>query len=554
MWLMASNNLKIAGISCLLFFTVSLSNAQTYTRYWVRFKDKEGSLYSTSSPDAFLSTRAIQRRVKQSISVDVTDLPVNQAYVNQINATGAKVFQCSKWLNAAVVTISNPSQLQAINSLTCVLGTNPVGRYHSTLADELKPVTLSSFKTATHNTSTYSYGSSLTQVSQVGVDCMHEAGYRGQTMIIGVIDSGFDQVNVNPVFDSLRHEGRILGTRDIVAGNSSVYEDHNHGAMVLSCISGNSPNNLIGTAPKASVYLLRSEDISSEKLLEESNWVLAAEYADSVGVDIITTSLGYTTFDNAAENHTYASLDGKTSMASVAATMAARKGIFVLNSAGNEGNSSWRYLTVPADADSICTVGSVNGSGIHSSFSSVGPTADGRIKPDVSAMGEGTYVCGPGYNFFAGIGTSFACPIMAGAVACLWQANPTKNNMQLLKAIKSTASKSASPDNTYGWGIPNMCAAHNYLNGTTLNSKTINQHHGINVYPNPAHGQVYISTEFGIDEVILTDVVGHQIESIASLNTQNNYSLKYHSDINAGIYFISIKTKHGVFNTKLIHQ
>ncbi len=551
---MALNKLKISIIACLFISIANGLNAQTITKYWVKFKDKSGSPYSISNPGAFLSAKSIARRTAHNISVDLTDVPVNQNYINAVNATGAVVFETSKWLNAAIVFVTNASQLTAINSLSCVLSSSQVGRHSNVQIKKInetkEPVT-SAYKSTKHVTS-YNYGPSITQASQIGADCMHDLGFRGQNMTIAVIDDGFSQADINPVFDSLRNEGRILGTRDYVMGNTSVYEDDSHGAMVLSIIAGNSPGNLIGTGPKANFWLLRSEDVSSEKLIEECNWVVAAEFADSVGADITTTSLGYTTFDNTADNHVYADLNGRTSVASIAATMAVRKGLFVLNAAGNEGGGSWMYIGVPADADSICTVGSVNGSGIHSNFSSVGPTADGRIKPDLSTMGEGTYVCQPGYNFTAGNGTSFATPVLAGAVACLWQAHPTKTNMEILHAIKATATQSATPDNNYGWGIPNMCAAHNFLITQSLNEEFEKQN--ISLYPNPTKSSISFSLNKTPENIIIIDVLGNHIPFTLNIINSNQYNITFPSDIANGIYCVSIKTVNGLYTSKFIKE
>ncbi len=534
------------------FCTIAAPGLNAQTKYWVRFKDKNGSPYSVSNPSAFLSNKAMTRRANQGIQVDMTDIPVNQTYINQVNATGAVVFQRSKWFNAAIVIIANGSQLAAVNGLSCVLGSAPVNRYHaSTGPDELVSSPLpSSQKSATSNT--YSYGPSLTQVSQIKADCMHNKGFRGQNMTIAVIDDGFDNVDNNPVFDSLRNEGRILGTRDIVAGNTSVYEDDSHGAMVLSCMAGNSPGNLIGTAPKASYYLLRSEDVFSEKIIEENNWVVAAELADSLGVDIITTSLGYSTFDIASQNHTYADLNGRTSVASIASTMAARKGIFLLNAAGNDGNNPWHYIGIPADADSILTVGSVNGSGIHSGFSSVGPTADGRIKPDVSTMGEGTYVCQPNGMFAAGNGTSFACPVMAGAVACLWQANPGRTNMQVLNAIRTSSSKNGNMDNDYGWGIPDLCLADAILKSLPSGVAELSKQ-ALVLFPNPAKQEISFKLDETPEDVTLTDILGKTVDFSYTTNG-DVHTVAFKPEMANGVYFMTIRTKSASLQSKFVKE
>ncbi|MBL7936693.1 MAG: S8 family serine peptidase [Bacteroidia bacterium] len=551
---MELNKIKTIILVCVLCSIAGISKAQTPTKYWVKFIDKNGSPYTISSPEAYLSSKSIARRVNQGIAINETDIPVNQTYINQVNATGAVVFQRSKWMNAAIVIVTNSTQLTAINSLTCVLNTTPVAKMNKFNEDQLSDAPVNSKQLKTTQTSAYNYGPSFTQNHQIGADCMHENGYRGDNILIGVLDSGFDNVNNNAVFDSLRNESRIIDTRDIVAGNTSVYEDHNHGAMVLSCISGNTPGQLIGTGPKAKVYLIRTEDVASEKPIEESNWIVGAEYADSVGVDIMTTSLGYTTFDSPFTSHVYGDLNGKTSPMSIAATMAARKGIFVLNANGNDGNNSWRYIGVPADADSICSVGSVNGGGLHSGFSSVGPTADGRIKPDLSSMGEGTYVCGTAGNFFSGNGTSFATPILAGAVACLIQANPTKTNMEILQALKATASKSSNPDNDYGWGIPNVCRAHDLMNGTAIGVNELEKSLGFKLFPNPAHYYTSFTLNQKPKKVQLTDVLGKTTDLIFTESQSGKFMIEFNSSMPAGVYFISIYTSEGFINSKFIKE
>jgi subtilisin family serine protease len=548
---MELNNKKIMAGLTLALCLLAATGINAQTKYWVKFKDKNGSPYTISNPSAFLSVKSITRRSAHNINIDLSDIPVNQTYINQVNATGAIVFQRSKWFNAAIVIINSPAELNAVNSLNCVLSSAPVSRYHYTRNEEILPAVSQVKKSAASTASAYSYGPSVTQVSQINLDCMHNMGFRGQNMTIAVIDDGFNSVDSNPVFDSLFNEGRVLGTRDIVAGNTSVYEDDSHGAMVLSIMAGNSPGNLIGTAPKANYYLLRSEDVGSEKIIEENNWVVAAELADSLGVDIITTSLGYNTFDNAAQNHTYADLNGRTSVASIGSTMAARKGIFLLNASGNEGQSGWHYIGVPADADSILTIGSVNGSGIHSGFSSVGPTADGRIKPDVSTMGEGTYVCQPSGAFVSGNGTSFACPVMAGAVACLWQAHPDKSNMQVLTAIRNTASMHTNPNNNDGWGIPDLCLANILLDSDVSVAELFKIN--LQLFPNPAKNQVSFQLEQAVESMVLTDVLG-KVLAVSYTQQAGTYTVDFNDRMANGIYFLSIKTANGTLQSKFIKE
>lgn len=542
---MAWNKFLIIGL-----IIHGLNSFSQVPKYWVFFKDKNNTTYSLSSPTAYLSAKSIQRRTNQNILMDSTDLPVNQTYVNQVNATGGTVIYKSKWENAVLVSVPNSTVLANINALPFVKNSGAVARVKKTVPEILEESSSAQHKIA--SSTGYNYGGATTQVQQIGVDCLHNMGYRGQNMTIAVIDAGFNNANANQVFDSLRNENRVLGTYDFVAGNYSVYEDDAHGTMCLSTIVGNTPGQLIGTGPKSNVWLLRSEDVSSEKLVEECYWVIAAEYADSVGADIISSSLGYNTgFTNPAQDHTYSDLNGKTSVASIAATMASRKGIFVLNAAGNEGGNSWNYVGVPADADSICTVGSVNASGVHSSFSSVGPTSDGRIKPEISTMGEGSYVCGSTGSFFSGNGTSFATPIAAGAVACLWQAHPDKTNMQILTAIKFTANRASNPDNQYGWGVPDFCAAHNYLAlNTGINEK---KDQSIQLFPNPTTHTFQFNSNTDVISIHVTDILGHQIPVTYNASS-SKFTVSFQPEIPAGIYFVKINSSQGLITSKIIKQ
>ena len=436
------------------FFTVT--HAQN--KYFVRFKDKKGTPYSIAQPQMFLAQKSIDRRARYGLSVNESDLPVNPSYISQVNAVpNIVVRHAVKWLNGVVVSFVSPSDeaagLAAIEQLSFVETSARIRRVRHV------PDPADSAGSSNRMVSRFadsSYGGSFTQVQQLKLECLHEKGYTGQGMMISVMDAGFASVPVTDVFDSLRNAGRLLGSKDFVSGASSAYVGGDHGTMVLSCMAAMKPGTAIGTAPGASYWLMRTEEGGSETISEEYNWIRAAEFADSVGTDIITTSLGYTTFDDTSTSHTYATLNGRTAPMSIAATMAARKGIFVLNAAGNDGNNSWKYIGVAADADSICAVGSVKGDGAKSNFSSYGPTADGRIKPDLVAMGEGSWVCS-GSICFPANGTSFATPVLAGAVACFWQAHPGLNNIEVLNLLRRSASQAKNPDNNIGWGIPVLC-------------------------------------------------------------------------------------------------
>ena len=407
-------------------------------------------------------------------------------------------------------------------------------------------------KTTLSNTlSGFNYGGSYWQNKQLNLDCLHNKGYRGKGVTIAVLDAGFYNVDINPLFDSLRAYGRIIGTRDFVNGGTSVYEDNYHGMAVLSCMAANKPGVILGSAPDSFYWLLRTEDVNFETISEEYNWIRGAEFADSVGADILTTSLGYTQFDNSTQNHNYSTLNGKTAPMSIAATIAARKGLFVLNSAGNEGGGSWQYIGVPADADSICTVGAVDSLGIVANFSSTGPTFDGRIKPDLVARGVGAWVsfsngqCGPGN------GTSFATPILAGAIACFWQSHSNYNNIKLLDTLRKIASNAINPNNSIGWGITNMCTIPVGIENQNFNS---NDNIDFKISPNPHNNKFTININSRITYpffINLLDLTGKILISQQIKSTHNIIEFDTH-ELEDGIYFLSLKSEMGYKIHKII--
>jgi subtilisin family serine protease len=410
--------------------------------------------------------------------------------------------------------------------------------------------------------SAFDYGFGYTQIHMLGGDLMHEMGYRGQGKVIAILDAGFLNANTLSVFDSIWQNNQVLGTHDFVRGGDIQFDEHVHGAMVLSCMAANSPGQLIGTAPKASYWLLRSEDGATEYIIEEYNWVSAAEYADSVGADIINSSLGYTEFDDPALNHTYADMDGNTAVCTRGADMAARKGILVVNSLGNEGSSQWYYLSAPSDGDSVMGIGAVDGSGVYASFSSHGPSYDGRVKPDVVAQGSGVAIVDPysGSITFGG-GTSFSSPITAGMVACLWQANPSLNNMQIAQAIKQSASQYENPDDMLGYGIPDYVLANNIL--TVISGPEGNP--GIfDIYPNPFADTFTIdltamedqsNLNKGLCRVDISDLTGRIIGSqLISLTGSDKTEVNILQNAPGGLYFASINLHGKQFVQKIVKR
>ena len=435
------------------------------TRYIVRLKDKGTNPFSLSTPSAYLSNRAIQRRTRYNIPVDSTDLPITPRYIDSIRLAGAvTIINTSKWLNQVAIQTIDGAALTKINSFPFVISATPIA---ARMQGGINPVNkkLDAPGTATPGTLSpqniltdhYNYGQSYGQVHLHNGEFLHNRGFRGEGMQLVMLDAGFLNYLTIPTFDSIRNNNQVLGVWDFVTGDGSVNEDHPHGTNCLSTIAANMPGIFVGTAPKTSFYLYRTEDAATEYPIEEQNWAAGIEKADSLGVDICSSSLGYTTFDNPIFNHTYADMDGNTTIAARAADFAAKKGILIFLAAGNDGTDSWHYIGTPADADSVAAVGAVSTSGTVGGFSSYGPSSDGQIKPSVAAVGVNAVVANTsnGQPTF-GNGTSFACPNMAGLGTCLWQAFPEVNNMAIINALQQSADRATNPDNRTGYGIPDV--------------------------------------------------------------------------------------------------
>lgn len=426
-------------------------------KHLVYFTDKAGTPYSIQAPQQFLSQKSIARRERQNISVTARDLPVNPAYVAGLKAAGATVWYTSRWFNAAVIQ-ATPEVLEQIRNLSFVKSERSLNRSaeQRTSQDMKRSAieTVPGTSAITYNTQ-QDYGLAFHQANMLGVVDLHEAGFKGENMTIAVLDAGFPGVNTIPAFSHLYQNNQVKGTFDFVEKSTAVYGASNHGTAVLSTIAAYEPGKIIGTAYKANFLLLRTENAASEHNIEEINWLLGAEYADSAGADVINSSLGYHAFDAPSVSYTYDQLDGNTALVTKAADFAAATGILVITSAGNEGNGGWRFIAAPADADSVLTVGAVDSLGVKAAFSSFGPTADNRIKPDVVALGLNAYVLNAAGNLVNSSGTSFAGPIVAGFATALWQANISKTNIEMLELIRQLGSKSNNPDNETGYGIPN---------------------------------------------------------------------------------------------------
>lgn len=567
-----SNSVKKTFFFLFTIFISSGTFAQLAPhKYLIKFTDKNNSPYSISDPSQFLSAKAIARRTNQGITIKYNDLPVPPAYVDSVLSTGVTLFCTTKWFNGVTIYTTDAAALNKIKSFPFVQSVDSVTKVRP---PEMKSPSQKklNFETdhspykelfvensgSSKNTDAYNYGLASNQVTMIGLDYLHNLGYCGQGMTIAVIDAGFWHADTMAVFDSLWANNQILGTKNFVEPGATVFADNisTHGMMVLSIIGGNLPGQIVGTAPKANFWLLRSEDAPTENIIEEYNWASAAEFADSVGADVINSSLGYTEFDMAWMNHTYADMNGHTCPGSIAATIAASKGIIVCNSAGNSGSSTWHYIGVPADADSIITVGAVNSSGNYASFSSTGPTSDGRIKPTVAAQGQGTAVASTGGGATNGNGTSFSSPVISGATACLWQANQSYSNMMIIQAIIESASQFTNPDSLLGYGIPNYAAANLILSGIPVDYENENI---VEVFPNPFNDVIYVlfnSSDTQEVDIDLYDITGKKIISKKEMkrNTgMNFFTMGIPSDIAKGMYILRIASNTGkTYSKKLL--
>jgi serine protease AprX len=506
---------------------ITTAQAQAPAKYLVTLKDKNNSPYSTARPLEFLSQRSVNRRTKQKIAITTRDLPVNPAYINEIKKAGAKVWYSSRWMNAVMVECSN-TVLQNILKLSFVKGLEVNG----SIDDPQNRTGRKASKFEALGTEALDYGSAKTQVEMIGADQLHNQNFTGTGMMIGVLDGGFFNANniagLKPLFDTKR----IVGTYDFVKKETSVYEDDAHGTAVLSCMAANLPGTMIGTAPDASYLLIRTEDAPSEYIIEEANWLFGAEYADSVGVDLINSSLGYTTFDDAKTDHTYAQLNGNTTIAAKAADWAAAVGIVCVVSAGNDGNSAWKYISTPADADSVITVGAVNANRQYASLSSQGIPTDPRIKPDLMAVGQSAVIIDPtNGRVSTGSGTSYSSPILCGMAACYWQANPSLTAMEVINNLRKSGSQFSKPDKVLGYGIPYPIKALAVQGEETELFKA---------YPNPAKANITIElndTSIKNYEANLTDIAGR---ILFSENFKNRIQTISVEKIPTGVYFLRV--------------
>ncbi|WP_397446817.1 S8 family serine peptidase [Polaribacter sp. R77954] len=519
---------------------------------WLYLKDKPNATTVLQNPIDILSEKALQRRTKLGISLDEKDVPIHLDYYNQLKNEGnIVVLGKSKWLNAIHIqgTVSQINGLlpnfpfiESIEFANKSLNTNGEKKE--------KKVPINHHDKFLKTLTDFNYGSAENQIKMLKGDFLHQQGLTGSGQIIAVVDAGFPNVNTLDAFQRIRENNQILGGYNFADRSENFYTRDSHGTHVLSTIAAYKEGEFVGTAPDAKFYLFITEIAETETVLEETLWVEAAERADSLGVDVINTSLGYTTYDNPNHSHTYADMDGKTTFISRGAEIAVSRGILVVNSAGNSGDDAWKYIAAPADAPSVITVGAVNSSGNIASFSSFGPTADNRVKPEIVGQGVSATII----NYSTGgistsSGTSFSSPIMAGLIACLNQnegftlkseTSSTNFNTYLKQALYQSADKFENPENQYGYGLPNLENALNSYIGAvgSLNDNFLSD---LQIYPNPVENIFTISSKTQSPnnyKIKIYSVLGKMVFEKNILQFQ---SIDI-SALSSGLYFIKIFT------------
>ena len=428
-------------------------------QYIYRFtlKDKSGNPYSLSRPEEFLSRKSIERRRRQKLPTDSTDMPVSTKYIDMLSVERVKIIGTSRWHNTVLLSTSDTTTVQRLARMNFVRKCEKVYQSPDSIEKEVYDKDYHDCFNPWDTVATSRYGVAESQIAMLNGSALHEAGYEGQGVTIAVLDGGFRNADRIPAFENIN----IIGAKDFISENTDdIYRKADHGTKVLSAMGVNAPYVYTGTAPQAGYWLLRCEDIQTEQPVEEDYWTMAAEFADSVGADIINSSLGYTQFDRHLGDHRYRDMDGHTAFISQSASMLADKGMILITSAGNSGMGPWKKIVFPADAENIITVGAVTPKGMNAPFCGVGPTQDGRTKPDVMAQGSPAAVISGRGTINRDMGTSFSTPVVCGLTACLWQALPGKTAKEIMDLVRRSADNTDHPDNIIGYGIPDFGRAY----------------------------------------------------------------------------------------------
>lgn len=530
-----------------ILLVTQFSFAQT-EHAWVYFTDKPNVTNSLANPITILTQKAIDRKTNHGVVIDERDVPVNESYITQVKAqTGITVKAKSKWFNCVHV-LGTQTDIDALLSLSFV---NQIVYADRSLNPSSRPSTAVQLERTVEKFETlvmYNYGNGSNQATMIKIDKLHELNYTGEGVTVAVLDGGFTNVNTMAAFQRLRDNGDLLNGYDFVDRTSDVYlyTGNSHGTNVLSDMAGYIDGQFVGTAPDASYYLFRTEDAATETPVEETYWVEAAERADSLGVDVINTSLGYSTFDESKYDYAPEDMDGNTTFITKGANIAVEKGILLVNSAGNSGNDgSWGIITAPADGNAF-TIGAVDASGNYASFSSRGRTPNIPVKPDVVAQGASVYVISSSGTVVTSNGTSFSSPIIAGGMACLVQAFPHKTNLELMQLVRESASIYANPTIQLGYGIPDFELAFQ-----TLSVLENNHSDEIQIFPNPAKAIVHINLPEGFENASMTigTLLGKTIKTYTTNTSYKNIDV---SELASGIYLLRVEANGAQLTKKFI--
>lgn len=533
------------------FFANEILAQSSYNTYFVQFRNKANTPYSLSNPSAYLSAKAIERRIRTGLGFDSLDIPVNATYIQQVLQQGnSNLLLKSKWFNSITVELLDTAIAaawkQQVEALPCVF------QVKSLPSVPLERISIHKGTQSEEGMiSDDFYGPSFRQTEMMNGQLLHELGLNGQGMDIAVFDGGFLYANVLPAMAHLFEEGRIIETHDFLHYNSpEVFDAATHGTMVLSHMAGIMKDSLYGTAVDANYYLFQTEDVFREVRLEEDTWIQAAEWADSIGIDVINSSLGYSLFDEDYMNYSTSDMNGTTTRISQAAEICALKGTLVVNSAGNSGDDPWHVITAPSDAEHVLCIGAVDLNGIHASFSGYHPPGLNDVKPNVVAMGRQTVYAAMDSTISRGNGTSFSSPILAGMAATLWQAFPTATNMDVFNAIEQSASLYSNPNDSMGYGIPDFWKAFVNLSNQIYSQPN---EHSVLVFPQPSEGQFEIRVEGNFPNTsnyhYLYDSSGR---SVKYDKWDYNYSSPwaiYHVDLTShpyGQYYFVIESSDGI--------
>ncbi|MCR4966069.1 MAG: S8 family peptidase [Bacteroidales bacterium] len=520
--------------------------------YRIYLSDKDNNPFTIQNPSEYLSARALEKRARFNIAITEQDLPITPQYKQQLQSVdpSIRLLAESKWVNTVTLYCPDSTKIDQIAALSFVDSILPVAFYDPWLMsiDPISSPTIPPYQepiVATRDSilEQYNYGEGYAQIAIHNGHLLHNDGFRGEGMLIAVFDAGWDHMDSIEIFNDW-YNNQLVGTRDLIPFRNNVFLGHQHGTLVTSSMCNKQEGSLVGTAPEASYFLIRSEEPASEQLIEEDFWAYAAEIADSIGADVINSSLGYCGFpDFPQASFGYEQVDGVSSIASLAATTLGQKGVVVCVSAGNEGTSEWYHIGHPADAYDILSVAAVGIDSVIGAFSSRGPSYDGRIKPDIASVGVNTLCVypDPEYNYFYGYasGTSLAGPVAAGLCACLWQSLPAATSQQIMQYVRESGSCANNPNNDIGYGIPDFYAAY-----TSHTAVPVYKPIAIEVWPNPCTNQLYISNnKQEIQTVQLYSANGNMVRQLSgSASWQLSIPMQ---DLPAGLYLGKVSLGNG---------